>query len=68
VDELHEEVKFYQIQELLEKLERERNTTTFATPINYIKLLELLNLSTRPIVAPRLNLSKMQLSYLDFQK
>lgn len=68
VDELYEEVKFYQIQELLAKLEKERNPPNLCSPIDYIKLLELLNLSQKPVQAPRLNLAKLQLSYIDFSK
>ncbi|CAI2376953.1 unnamed protein product [Moneuplotes crassus] len=68
VDELYEEVKFYQIQELLMRLEEERNQNLACSQIDYIKLLELLNLSSKPLQAPCIKLSKMQLSYLDFSK
>lgn len=56
VDELYEEVKYYQIQDLLDKLEKERNPNSACTPIDYIKLLELINLSNRPMQAPRISL------------
>ena len=68
VEELYEEVKFYQIEELLAKLEKERNPSQMCSSIDYVKLLELLNLSSKAIQAPRIKLAKMQLSYLDFSK
>lgn len=68
VDELYEEVKYYQIQQLLEKLDKERNKNTKLTSISYTKLLELINLSVKPLQAPNLKLDKMQISYLDFSK
>ena len=52
VDELYEEVKFFQIQELLMRLEEERNQKFACNQIDYIKLLELLNLSSKPLQAP----------------
>lgn len=68
VDELYEEVKFYQVEELLMRLEEERNQNLACSQVDYIKLLELLNLSSKPLQAPWIKLSKMQLSYLDFSK
>jgi 2-iminobutanoate/2-iminopropanoate deaminase len=44
----------------LNKLEQVRNPNSkTTTKIDYIKLLELLNLSQGPIQAPRIDISKM---------
>ena len=68
VDELYEEVKFYQIEKLLARLEEERNLSPECCKIDYMALIKLLNFSKKPMQAPWINLSKMHLSYLDFSK
>ena len=68
LDELIEEVWFYQIDSLLERLEQKQNSDVGTEPIDYIKLLELLNLSPKPIQAPSLRLCGMKISYLNFSQ
>jgi len=70
VDELYEEVCYFQIQDLQRKLEQEKNShvTTMTYKIDYVKFIEFVNLSQRPLQAPKLRLMRMQLSNLDLSK
>lgn len=66
VDELYEEVQFFNIENLLHKLDAERSSG--AKKIDYFKLLELINTATKPLQMPGLKLSSCPLSYLNLDK
>lgn len=65
MDELFEEVSFYGIEELLNKLEAVRVNS--CSKITHEKLLQLVNLSQKPLQLPGLKLSAHPLSYLDLR-
>jgi hypothetical protein len=67
VDELYEEVQFFNIENLLHRLENERLNGAKKNGyeyISYTKLLELVNLATKPLQLPGLKLSSLTISYL----
>jgi BTB/POZ domain-containing protein KCTD9 len=70
LDELFEEVSFYQIQELQHRLEQERNpmNSCHTKKIDYYKFLQLLNFSQHPLQAPNLELSGLKLCSLEIVK
>ena len=67
VDELYEEVQFFNIENLLHKLDQER--ALGAKKIDYAKFLELINnTGGRPLQMPCLKLSSIPLMYLNFDR
>jgi len=67
VDELYEEVQFFNIENLLHKLDQERSSG--AKKIDYPKFLEILNLSHgKPMQMPSLKLSSIPLAFLNLDK
>jgi uncharacterized protein YjbI with pentapeptide repeats len=66
VDELYEEVQFFNIEGLLHKLDAERSIG--AKKIDYTKFLQILNTASRPLQMPSLKLTSIPLSYLNLDK
>ena len=67
IDELYEEVCFYQISGLKDKLEDIKSSHN-QKRINYIKFLELINMSHSPLQSPFLRLTNIKLATLDLSK
>lgn len=66
VDELYEEVQFFNIENLLHKLDSER--ASGAKKIDQFKFLEIVNAATRPLQLPGIKLSSVALSYLNLDR
>ena len=57
VDELYEEVQFFNVENLLRRLDQERQNGS--KKLEYTKIIELINLSTRPLHLPGLKFSNI---------
>eukprot|EP00347_Sterkiella_histriomuscorum_P015352 403357343 len=66
LDELYKEVQFFNLENLLHRLDQERQGG--GKKISYTKVLELINFSTKPLQMPGIKFTNISLRYLNLDR